>query len=66
MFTKPQTDFLNKKNVELWVKSKAQQYRGSRWCKNHPASFWGRDKNGNYYSRCAEGFRKKEVCEVGE
>ena len=66
MFTKPQTDFLNKQNIQRWLQNKAQQNKGNRWCKNHPASYWGRDKTGSYYSRCAEGFRRKEKCEVGE
>lgn len=38
-----------------------------RYCKTHPLSKWGKSvMSGKFYAHCREGFKKKELCEVGK
>ena len=37
----------------------------TQWCENHPLGFWGKMKNGEWFSQCAIGFKLKEECKSG-
>jgi hypothetical protein len=39
------------------------------WCKTHPAKTVGKDKSGNYFKQCYEGFKQlqrgeKSTCKI--
>lgn len=68
MYTPNKDTFIQKSKVRKFVNMKAAQSRSNsgRWCKKHPFSYWGKTKYGGYFSKCAEGFKMNESCEVGE
>ena len=38
-----------------------------RWCKTHPAGFWGKKSDGTWFDTCARGYRDpKNKCVVGD
>ena len=37
-----------------------------RWCKTHPAGFWGKKNDGTWFETCTRGYRdSKNKCEIG-
>jgi len=47
-------------------KKKQNNYLGGRWCRKHLSARWGKMRNGEWFPQCAQGFMRKEPCEIGD